>query len=276
MSGPSWRRIERGGLVYYAAENFESTGLVRHGYSTRLGGVSGSPYESLNMGLLVGDDHASVLSNRRLFGTALGISPERIIVPHQVHSDSVRVVDESHAGSGAMEQSTTIPDTDALISDIANLPLALHFADCVSIFLLDPRHHAIGLVHAGWKGTALGVLARAVQQMALSFQSDPQSMLAAIGPSIGPCCYEVRRDVRDKLLETFSADDRILTGGVGDRWHADLKLANLILLKRAGLQEPNIAVSTQCTSCHDLEFFSYRRDGNTGRMSAWLSLTPLS
>lgn len=246
--------------------------MVDCGFSTRVGGVSRGPYSSLNLSLAVGDDAASVLENRRLFADALEVDPNRIVVPNQVHSPTVFRVIQEDAGRGALDHATAIPDTDALITNVPETPLALHFADCVGVFFLDPVNRAIGVAHAGWRGTVDEIVIATVQAMTGEFGSRPGDILAAISPAIERHCFEVEEDVAKQFLELFSVNERILTASSSTKWRVDLGAANLMMLKRAGLDESNIAISEQCTSCNSSEFFSYRRDGETGRMGGWLSL----
>lgn len=272
MRIPNWYRIEAGGVKYYQAWHLHASGIVSHGFSTRVGGVSASPYDSFNLSLNVDDDPENVLANRRAFATALGVDAKRIVVPNQVHSNIVRRVTEFDAGVGALNHSSAIPDTDALITNIPNLPLALSFADCVCIFFVDPVNHAIGVAHAGWRGTVEGIVIETVEAMVKEFGTDPKQLLAAVSPSIGRHCYNVGEDVAKQFYKLFPEEERVLSQASTDKWHLDLKIANLILLNRAGLDDRNIAVSEECTSCNKDEFFSYRRDGLTGRMGGWLAL----
>ncbi len=246
-----------------------------HGFSTRVGGISRGPYTALNLGLTVDDGAVRVIENRRAFGNALGVDAARIVVPKQVHSNKVVLVDASSAGCGALDHASAIDDADALITSTPEVTLALHFADCVSIFFLDPAREAIGLAHAGWRGTAAGIVGRTVEAMRESFGTNPRTLLAAIGPAIGRCCYDVGEDVASELFRVFPHDERVLKQSQTDKWRADLKTANLLLLKEAGLDERNIAVSDECTSCNMEEFFSFRRDDVTGRMGGWICLRRL-
>lgn len=272
MRLPNWYRVEENGMRYYRAWNLYASRMVAHGFSTRMGGVSREPYNTLNLGLTVDDDPQAVLANRRVFAGALCIDSERIVVPRQVHSDIVKVVTEADAGSGALDHATAIADADALITNAPNLPLALHFADCVCIFLLDPVNRAIGVVHAGWRGTVAKIVVAAVDAMKREYGSNPGDIQAAISPSIGRNCFVVGEDTALEFFKTFPHDSRILSQSSTDKWFADLKNANDILLRQAGVPSGNIAISQECTSCNADEFFSYRRDGKTGRMGGWMSL----
>lgn len=264
--------MEAGQLAYYSPSHFCASGLVDCGFSTRSGGVSNGRYKSLNLSLAVGDDYEHVLENRRLFAAALNLDPNRIVVPDQTHSANVCLVRKADAGRGAIDHSTAIPDTDALITNVPEIPLALHFADCVGVFLLDPVNKAIGVAHAGWRGTVDGIVVATVEAMTREFGTNPGELLAAIAPSIERHCFEVGEDVAELFSTLFRGDERILTPSSSTKWRVDLRAANMIMLERAGLDDSNIAVSELCTSCDSSELFSYRRDGDTGRMGGWLSL----
>lgn len=272
MRLPNWYRVEDAGTKFYRAWNLQATGMVAHGFSTRLGGSSDDPYATLNLGLTVVDDPVAVLANRRTYASAIGVDCERIVVPDQVHSSVVRLVGEESAGAGATDHSLAIPGTDALITNVPNLPLALHFADCACILLLDPEMRAIGVVHAGWKGTIAKIVSNTVEAMTREFSTDPTELLAAIGPSIGRCCYDVGEDVARQFFKTFDGDERVVNQFSSSKWRIDLKTANRILLWQAGVLDQKIAVSEHCTCCSKNEFFSYRGDGRTGRMGGWMSL----
>jgi len=270
MRIPNWFRVDTGEIRYYTPWNLHASCLVDCGFSTRVHGVS--RHDGLNLSLAVGDDAANVIANRRAFAGALGVDPARIVVPNQTHSTNVRRVTDADAGAGAVDHSNAIPDTDALITDAPGLPLALHSADCACIFLLDPCVPAIGVAHAGWRGTVNGIAVATVEAMAREFGSDPGTMFAAIGPAIERHCYEVGEDVAREFARTFDSDERVLRQSGTDKWRVDLRTANVIMLQRAGLHANSIAISEQCTSCNRDEFFSYRRDGDTGRMGGWLAL----
>lgn len=275
MRIPNWYRVDEGELSYYTPWNIAASGIADCAFSTRNGGASKEQYGSLNMSLAVGDENDAVLANRSALAAALHLDPNRIVVPNQVHSNNVRRVTDTDAGAGATDHSTSIPDTDALITNTPNLPLALHFADCVCVFFLDPINRAIGVAHAGWRGTVDGIAVATVEMMTREFGTDPVRLLAAISPAIERHCYEVGEDVARSFFKEFPHDERILKQSSNTKWRVDLKTANLLMLQRAGLHIENIAVSEQCTSCNSDEFFSYRRDGETGRMGGWLSLRQL-
>lgn len=259
-----WKRRETGSLVLYQAEELSATGLVVHGFSTRHGGTG--RFGGLNLGLHVDDYREAVVENRRLVCRALGCDLERLVACDQVHGTRIAVVDESHAGRGSDEHSTALPQTDGLITASPDVMLSLYFADCVPVLLLDPVTPAVGLAHAGWKGTAGRIAVRALEAMTREFGTSPSDCLAAVAPAIGPCCYEVGADVAGAVGALGH------TGSEGGRRMVDLPGINACQLAEAGIPPVNIVVSGACTRCAADDFFSYRREGPTGRMGAFLML----
>jgi YfiH family protein len=269
----SWYRRESGGTIVFRAWNLDRTGLVTHGFTCRQGGASAEPFDTLNLGLHVGDEKPSVIENRRRTAHALHLAPESITTAEQIHGNQVALVTEQDAGRGRNDYAEAIPGADALITNVPGPVLMLFFADCVPVFILDPKTRAIALAHAGWKGTALRIGAETIRAMSEHFGTDPSDCLVAIGPAIGRCCYDVSADVAIKVREAVD-DDRVIARANQDQWRLDLKLANWATLRAAGVHENNIAISHHCTACDPEHFFSYRRDGETGRMAAVMSLLP--
>jgi polyphenol oxidase len=267
----SWHKWRSGDLTFYKAWNLEQTDLVTHGYTTRLGGASPAPFDSLNLGLHVDDELELVLENRDRCTKALGLQLAALTTAEQVHGAGVVMVGQKDAGAGATDFSTTIPGADALITNVANIPLGLFFADCVPVFIVDPVNKAIGLAHAGWKGTAANIVTETLSAMTREFGTKPEGCQTAIGPAIGRCCYEVGLDVAGAIWKVC-LDQRVLARGSSSKFKVDLQIANWTLLRTAGVPEENIAVCLRCTCCHQSEFFSYRRDGQTGRMAAIMAL----
>lgn len=264
-----WMRVESCGLSLYQVEQFVSTGLVSHA-STTLHGGSGR-YGGLNLGLHVGDDSAAVVDNRRRVCRALGCGLDDLVSCEQVHGTRIAVVDDKDAGRGAMEYSTALPQTDGLITATPGVMLSLYFADCVPVLLLDPVTPAVGLAHAGWKGTAGRIAVRALEAMAETFGTSPSDCLAAVGPSIGPCCYEVGEEVAQAVAASVDGGERCV--GRDGRLHTlDLPEANMLQLADAGIRPESIAAAGICTRCQADGFFSHRRVNPTGRMGTYLML----
>lgn len=240
-------------------------------FTTRQGGKSEGPYRSLNLGFHVGDDYTKVLANRKLLAEASGLPLERWVVGEQVHGAKIAVVYEHQAGSGAEDPGTSLKGVDGLITKEKGLVLAAFFADCVPVYLLDIKRQAIGLVHAGWRGTAYRVAARAFERMKEVFGSQEEDCWAVIGPSIGPCCYEVGPEVEESF-KSFPWAGRVLESGKGGGLRLNLWEANRLTLIEAGLLPERVAVAGLCTACHPDIFFSHRRSGGrTGRLGALFS-----
>ena len=244
-----------------------------HGLTGRLGGVSQAPYDSLNMALHVGDVPENVWQNRQRFFHALGLKAEELVTPEQVHGDHIERVSRRQAGRGAREYSDSIPQTDALITDEPGLPLMLCFADCTPILFLDPEHRAVGIAHGGWKGTVQKIAQKTAMRMQQEFGTKPEELLAAIGPSIGPCSYEVGDEVAGKFRSAFAGHDELLQQNAEGDYQLDLWQANRVQLLEAGLKDEHIDRADTCTACKHQWFFSYRADGGkTGRMAAVIAL----
>ena len=247
--------------------------ICQHGFAGRLGGVSSEPYKSLNLGLHVGDNPKDVWQNRQIFCQSLGLPATRLVTPEQIHGDRIVRVTEEDAGRGAKEYVEAIAGTDALITDVPNLPLFLCFADCTPVVFLDPEKRAIGIAHAGWKGTVAGIAAKTVARMTAEFGCKPADIIAGIGPAIGPCCYEVGAEVAAKFREAFPEDSEAVISSDNGRLHVNLWEANRRQLLQAGLKRDNIEMADTCTSCEHQWYFSYRADGGrTGRMAAIIAL----
>lgn len=266
--------ISQADITVISFDLLNSSGVAVHCFTTRRGGVSSGPYSGLNMALHVGDREQDVLENRRRACTLLGASLDDLVAGQQVHGAGVAVVGEAKRGAGSRQYSSALPDTDALITDRPGLVLASFYADCVPVYLLDPRRRAAGLVHAGWQGTRLKIAARAVQTMQSALGCRPADILAVIGPSIGPCCYTVGEDVHRQFAAAFPGQVHLLTRPAGPgKWYLDLWQANRLVLMEAGLAKDSIGTARLCTSCREELFFSYRRQsGRCGRMAALIRL----
>ena len=251
--------------------------LITHAVSTRDGGFSKPPFDSLNLALHVGDDPADVIANRKKFLQALGFKLSDLVTPNQVHGEKIFRVDENYRGCGCENYADSIPETDALITNTPDLPLMLCFADCVPIFFVDADNRAIGLAHGGWKGTLKKIAAKTLLKMNSEFGTRPQDCLIGIAPSIAACCYEVGGGVIDKCKEAFPKNfDRLLIRR-DEKIFLDLPRANVIQLLEIGVPEENISLSNHCTCCTADWYFSYRAAqkknlDRTGRIAALIAL----
>jgi polyphenol oxidase len=253
------------------AAAFGTPAPVAHGFSTRLGGVSSGPYASLNLGPRSGDDLSAVRENRGRFLHALGLEGTPVLAPRQVHSAIISVDRD-----GTPLPDSTVVDGDAVVTDRAGVALMVLAADCLPILLFDPQRQAIAAVHAGWRGTAGAIAARAVEAMRDAFGSDPADMQAALGPAIGRCCYEVGPEVLEEVRAATSlAPNRLYDPLPNAKGMLDLVAANTAQLAGAGLRPQHIHALNICTACNTDRFFSHRRDGEpTGRAGAAIALSP--
>lgn len=267
------RRERRSGLVGYRFDSFESS-AVDVLVTTRVGGVSSVPFQSLNLGLRVGDDAEAVLENRRLAFDAFGFNLRRSVWCKQIHADNVVLVGDEDAGRGASSEDDIIGDADALVTDAVELPLCVTLADCVPVVLHDARMGVLGLAHAGWGGTVSRISSRTVEVMQARFGVEPDDLTAAIGPSIGPTRYEVGEDVLGRAREAFGPEAAAFIQPLSEDGKAlfDLWTANRIDLESAGLRSSQIEVAGISTDDHLDEFYSHRVEARTGRFIAAASL----
>ncbi len=249
--------MSRPGLLF--ARGLRAAGIP-HAFTTRQGGASGGAYASLNLGRGVQDDPAAVRANRQAVLEALELDPRRHVEADQVHGALVAIV-------GADDAGRSIPDVDGLAAVDPGTVLAVHAADCVMMLLADPRSGAVSAVHAGWRGTAAGIAAEAVRVLTERYSSRPADLLAAIGPSIGPCHYEVDEPVLEQMRR-WPWWETVVTPNARGRWQFDLREATRRHLVDGGVLPERIEVLNVCTYHHPDLCYSYRRDGVTGRMAA--------
>ncbi|HXJ20854.1 MAG TPA: peptidoglycan editing factor PgeF [Polyangia bacterium] len=241
-----------------------------HGFTTRAGGVSAPPYDSLNLGGKWGDDPAHVTENRRRLASAVGGEP---FVARQVHGTVIRRV---HAGEERAQVARH--EADGLCSDVPGVVLGVFVADCVPALLADPRTGACAAVHAGWRGTVAGILPEAVQTLAREFGARAADLRVVLGPAIGPCCFEVGLEVVDAVVSAIpDARERAIIRpsprDLADKAHVDLQGANRFLLEHAGVPADAIDAFSACTRCDRERFFSFRRDGAaTGQQMGVIAL----
>ena len=249
---------------------------IEHFVSTRTGGFSEFPYNSLNLGLHVGDDPDKVLKNRRRLAEAIGIPLNQFTIARQIHSGNVRIVSDELRGSGSTDHENAIENTDAMVTDTPGIFLIVLVADCVPMLFFDPTRRAVGVAHAGWRGTLQSVAANTVTTMEKAFGSSPANIVVGIGPSIGPCCFRVGPEVISQVESVLNgSNDYILNESKEGVGYLDLWKANLEGLLHAGIERKNIEIAERCT-CHEPDlFFSYRNQkGDTGRFAAGITLRP--
>jgi polyphenol oxidase len=236
------------------APGLEHRGILA-AFTERTGGVSPDPFRSLNLGYRTGDTGDLVRRNRD--GTIAALGLPRFTTARQAHSVETLVVDRSTAGQGFGDATEVLPTADVLVTEERRLPLAVLTADCLPVVLASD--HALVVIHAGWRGLAAGILDRAVRLF-----PDPSRVAGAVGPAIGPCHYEVGADVVDAVAGGSPAG--AVHRGRGGRRFLDLPGTAVAVLEGAGVKE--VEAADLCTACHEDRFFSYRRDGVTGRQAA--------
>lgn len=229
-------------------------------FSNKEEGFSEPPYDSLNVALHVGDDPRSVLKNRTYLSQKYGFLLENFIYMDQVHSDAIKVIDDP--------MFNRIDKCDAVITNKKNIPLMVMVADCIPILMYDKDKKVIAAVHSGRSGTFKNIATKTVLKMKKEFSSGVENILICMGPSIGACCYEVGRDIANTAKKEFGNGCVLEKEG---KFFLDLKWINLKQLKNVGIKEENIEISDICTCC-DKNYFSYRRDGKTGRFAGIIML----
>lgn len=255
--------IRNGGLTYY---QFDLWPDMAHGIFTRSGGTSRPPWASLNLGGNVGDDPKAVRRNHELVYAALGLSERRACTVWQVHSADVVIVTDPVRGRRWLALA------DGMITDRADTPLAMRFADCTPLLFRDPAKGVIGIAHAGWRGTVQGIARHMVEAMVEAYGCKPSNIQVGIGPSIGPGRYQVGEEVVASVHEYFGTIDGLIRRDPTDGTaYLDLWAANRLDLERAGVEQ--IEVAGICTAQRTDEFFSHRAEkGRTGRFGAVLCL----
>ncbi|NSL51264.1 peptidoglycan editing factor PgeF [Calidifontibacillus erzurumensis] len=250
-------------------------GLIA-GFSTRQGGFSTAPFDTLNLGLHVDDHIEDVLKNRKQLASMIRAPLEKWVCGEQIHSNKIAKVTKADGGKGSSQMETAIPGVDGLYTKDENVFLMAAFADCVPIYFFAKKHRMIGIAHAGWRGTVANISGEMIKKWTQEENIPIEDICVCIGPSIGKCCYEVDEGIIKQIVEHFGSNkNHQVYEEVGDgKYHLDLKQANYELLKKSGVNCEQIEVSSFCTSCHPDLFFSHRRDkGKTGRMLGFIGLT---
>lgn len=244
---------------------------IRHGFTTRYGGVSKGEWSSLNLSFTRGDDEAAVRENFARVAAAFGVSPEQIVCSKQTHTTNVRRVYAADGGAG-VTRPLEWDDVDGLITDEPGVLLGTFYADCVPLFFVDPVHRAIGLSHSGWRGTVARMGAVTLRAMADAFGTQPADVRCAIGPSICVDCYEVSEDVAEQFRAVFQEyTDEILHAKGGGKYQLDLWAANRQVLLDAGVTPSHLQITDICTCCNPRHLFSHRyTGGRRGNLGAFL------
>ena len=269
---------EKNHVPYIQFKNLSATGIVKHGFSTRKGGVSTGIFSSMNLNFKRGDDPDAVMENYRRMAAALNMRVEDMVLSDQTHTTNVRVITEEDRGKGILRPQD-YSDVDGMITNVPGIVLVTSYADCVPLYFVDPVRKAIGLSHSGWKGTVGHIGQKTVWKMHEVYGSEPKDIVAANGPSICQSCYEVSDDVAEAFRANFTADeaaDILLDKGNG-KYQLDLWKANWYVLTDAGILPEHLSVTDLCTACHPNLLWSHRKtNGQRGGLSAFLSLIDTS
>lgn len=265
MHNGAMQALYDGDLPYFRFTHFPEDGVQSHAVFTRHGGVSPAPFDSLNLSVSVPDSRDNVYANRARAYGIFGRDTGSVVHAHLVHGADVAQVTRADDG-------TWRAHFDGLITDEPGCALTMNYADCAPIFVYDPARRAIGLGHAGWQGAVRDLPGALVRAMQAAFGSRPADLLAAVGPSIGPCCYEVGEPVVGQVRARFAGAASLLHDNGGPRPHFDLPGANRQRLLDAGVRQ--IQMSGICTACRTDLFFSHRAEkGTTGRFGVIFMLS---
>jgi len=263
-----------GEVLYLTYPLLESTGIVKHGFSTRVGGVSEGVCSTMNLSFSRGDDENAVRENFRRMANALDVEEDSFVFSQQTHTTNVRKVTLEDKGKG-LTRKLDYQDIDGLITNVPGLCLSTFYADCVPLYFVDPVKKAIGLSHSGWRGTVGKIGCVTVQKMQEEYGSNPENIIAAIGPSICQDCYEVSEDVIVEFQNHFDKKywKELYYKKENGKYQLNLWKANEIVLEEAGVLKEHIAVTNLCTCCNHESLFSHRASkGKRGNLAAFLAL----
>ena len=266
-----WQWQKKQGISYITIPEWSDRGALA-AFTARSGGVSNMPFESLNMGLHVGDKPYYVVENRKRFIQAAGGKLDNMVCCQQIHGDGIKLINQSHAGLGAWELETAISDTDAMITDVPGIYLTTFYADCFPVYFFDPVKQVVALAHSGWKGTMLRIAEKTMLTMIREYKSHMEDICCFIGPGIGGCCFAVADDLADRARHEFTAlNDIIRYNNATCYWDLSATIHQCLIM--AGIKNDQITICPLCSCCNPEHFYSFRRDqGNTGRMGAVITL----
>lgn len=261
-------KIARQGKLSYLQPSWAGSGVMA-GFTTRNGGISRAPFNSLSLAFHTGDQQAAVEANRTHLARSFGVPPHLLLTVQQVHGSEILVIDQQNPDFSHFLR----VECDAIITNQPGLMAGILVADCYPVLLYDPQGPAAGVVHVGWRGAAAGLLGRTVRALGEMFGSRPERLCAAIGAGIGGHGYEVDRPVREAFRAGAGDWERIAKETSLGHWLLDLRLSCQLQLAAAGLRDERIEAVAECTCCHRETFYSYRRDaGRTGRQMGFVLL----
>lgn len=260
--------------VYYLTfPHFTKTNMVRHGFSTRHGGVSEGNLGSMNLGFSRGDLEENVITNYKRLSDAIGVEVDSLVLSDQVHKSNIKVVTAEDRGKG-FNRPRDYDNIDGLVTNVPEVTLVTFYADCVPLFFMDPVKKVVGMAHAGWRGTVAQIGGKMIDTMVNTFQCKPGDILVGIGPSIGKCCFEVDEKVYEAFMEVFPEHEKnLVTTGQNHKYMIDLWTANALTLINNGVSEDNIIIGDLCTQCHPDDFHSHRAtNGDRGSLVGMIAL----
>lgn len=264
--------VTKENLMYLIFNQWETNKELIHCFTTRLGGASTGYLTSLNLGFNRGDNKDHVIENYQRVCDALNVNLGSLVLSTQIHETNIVKVKSEDIGNGILHSSKW-ESADGMYTRERNITLVTHYADCVPLLFYAPRHSIIGMAHAGWRGTVKEIAKKLVTIWGEAEAVPAADIQVAIGPSIGPCCFEVDGDVAHEFISEFGEKSFIKNSGTSQKYHINLWEANKQILISAGVKEENIAIAGVCTSCHDDLYFSHRKsNGKRGTLGAFMAL----
>lgn len=274
LDKPVWEERQVEGVPFLTCEKLEGIPFIKHGFSTRKGGVSEGIFDSMNLSFTRGDKDDAVRENFRRMAIAIGVEEDSLVFARQTHTTNVRVVTKEDKGKG-ITKALDYDDIDGLITNVPGLCLTTFYADCVPLFVVDPVHKAIGLSHSGWRGTVAKMGQVTLDRMKETFGTKAEDVVVAIGPSICQKCYEVSEDVIIEFQNHFNKKwwDSLYYKKENGRYQLNLWKANEIIFLESGVKRENIAVTNVCTNCNSELLWSHRATkGERGSLAAFMAI----
>lgn len=260
-------------VAYLTFKDFEKYDFVKHAFSTRIGGVSKNEFASMNLSFNRGDPKENVIENYHRFCKAVELDFSSLVASSQDHGTYIREVNEKDKGIGIWREKD-IKSVDGLVTDVKNVTLVTYYADCVPLFFIDPVNRVVGLAHSGWRGTLSMIGAKMIEKMNTSYNCEVSNIVVGVGPSIGPCCYEVDFNVASEFYQIKEFDvSECIKKMSNNKYILNLWEINRKILLNSGVLEKNIIVTDLCTSCNSDLLFSHRKTGGKrGGMAAMICI----
>lgn len=274
LDKPVWEERQVEEVTFLACAKLEDIPFIKHGFSTRKGGVSEGIFDSMNLSFTRGDDDEAVRENFRRMAQAIGVEEDSLVFAKQTHTTNIRVVTEKDKGKG-ITKVLDYDDIDGLITNVPGLCLTTFYADCVPLFVVDPVQKAIGLSHSGWRGTVAKMGQVTLERMKEVFGTKAEDVIVAIGPSICQKCYEVSEDVIIEFQNHFDKKwwDSLYYKKENGKYQLNLWKANEIIFIESGVKKENIAVTNVCTNCNSDLLWSHRATkGQRGSLAAFMAM----